>query len=324
MGLKGATGSLRALRQGAGVAPGFKGRSIISIRDFSREDILAVLNRASAMEAQAAPLLSGKLLATLFFEPSTRTRLSFESAMTRLGGRVISVSEGGSSSMAKGETVRDAARMAERYADVLVIRHPLDGAARAAAEAVGVPVINGGDGANQHPTQTLLDLYAIRKCQGRLDSLTVAMVGDLKYGRTVHSLALALRFFSPRFFFVSPPSLRMPQDILEELEDNHLPFTETESLGEAVLASDILYMTRIQKERFPDKDEYEKVKGAYILEAKSLAAAKATLRVMHPLPRVNEIATDVDRTPHAYYFEQAACGIPVRQALLCMVLGAME
>lgn len=298
----------------------FAGRSVISIRDFSKDDILAVLDVAERLEKNPQTLLAGKLLATLFFEPSTRTRLSFESAMTRLGGRVISVAEGGASSLAKGETVRDAARMAEKYADVLVIRHPVDGAARAAAEAVAVPVINGGDGANQHPTQTLLDLYAIQKCQGRLDRLTVAMVGDLKYGRTVHSLALALRFFSPKFIFVSPPSLRMPADILEELEDAHVGYEEADLLQKA-LATDIIYMTRIQKERFPDKDEYEKVKDAFVLDAAALADAKPTLRVLHPLPRVNEIAADVDRTPHAFYFEQAGCGIPVRQALLCLVLG---
>ncbi|PIN86349.1 aspartate carbamoyltransferase [Candidatus Woesearchaeota archaeon CG10_big_fil_rev_8_21_14_0_10_44_13] len=306
----------------------FKGRSIISINDLTREEIIHVLETARKIEAMGEEkkrnLLAGHVLATLFFEPSTRTRMSFESSMKRLGGKTIGFVDPTTTSFAKGETLHDSIKMIENYVDVIAMRHPTEGAARVAAESTRKPVINGGDGANQHPTQTLLDLYTIKKTQGRLTGLNVAMVGDLKYGRTVHSLAIALSHFNCRLFFVAPESLKMPKTYLDMLAKKGIEFSEHEKIEEVIDNIDILYSTRIQKERFPDPTEYQKVKDIYILKRSMLGNVRENLKIMHPLPRVNEIHPDVDKTPYAYYFQQAANGIPVRQAVLSLVLGALK
>ena len=302
----------------------FAGRHIISIRDLTREEMLTIIKTARKMEKQEhANMMRGKILATLFYEPSTRTRLSFESAMKRLGGKVIGFATGSVSSAAKGETIHDTIKMVEGYADAVVIRHPIEGAARAAANASTIPVINAGDGANQHPTQTLLDLYTIAKTKGRLEKLRVGFVGDLKYGRTVHSLAYALAMFQTQATFISPESLRMPSDLLMELDDMGMQYREARTLEGNCADLDILYVTRIQKERFPDPLDYEKVKNAYIIDRRYLREFGKQLRIMHPLPRVNEIHPEIDRTPHALYFEQAHNGIPTRQAILALVTGAI-
>jgi len=303
----------------------FKGKSIISIHGLSKTDILRILNLAERLEKYSEPaLLTGKIMATLFFEPSTRTRLSFESAMERLGGKVVGFAEASVSSIKKGESLVDTVRTVENYSDVIVIRHPLDGSARLASESVSVPVINGGDGSNQHPTQTLLDLYTIMKTQAKLDNLTVVMAGDLKYGRTVHSLAMALTHFNAHLMFVSPELLRMPSYIREELKEKGIKYSEHKNIEDVVNKADIIYMTRIQKERFPDIADYEKVRNTYVLSKKMLSGVKSNLKIMHPLPRVNEISADVDDTPYAVYFQQAGNGIFVRQALLALVLGAIK
>ncbi|HEY3446454.1 MAG TPA: aspartate carbamoyltransferase [Myxococcales bacterium] len=302
-------------------------RDLISIDDLKREEIdryLALAAKVEALSPEAKRAkLPGRVLAVLFYEPSTRTRLSFESAMCRLGGSVIGFADAGATSVAKGESLRDTGRTVERYADAIVIRHPREGAARVVAEAVQVPVINAGDGANQHPSQTLLDLYTIQKFFGGLKSgLRIALVGDLKYSRTVHSLVQALALFSGiEFLLVSPPLLKLPSYLREVGHARKASFRESEDLREAIQGCDVVYMTRIQKERFGDPVEYEKVKDAYLLTAEMLAGAKAGLRVMHPLPRVNEIAPDVDETEHAGYFEQVGNGIIVRQAVLLDLLG---
>ena len=303
----------------------FKGRDIISIRDFSKEEILYILKAARRMDKRPDPsLLKGKVMASLFFEPSTRTRLSFESAMTRMGGSVIGFSEPGTTSQRKGETLWDTMKMVEKYADVIVMRHPAEGAARIAAEAAGIPIINGGDGANQHPTQTLLDLYTIQKAKGRLDGLSVGFLGDLKYGRTVHSLAIALSHFNTAMYFISPEALKMPDSYLEELGKKGIKCREETDLMKAVGKLDILYATRIQKERFPDPFEYKKYAGIYKLDRSILPHVKPSLKIMHPLPRVDEINPELDETSHALYFEQAGNGIPVRQAMLSLVLGRIK
>lgn len=295
----------------------WQGRDIISIRDFSRAEIETVLEAAG--RAHADPdALRNRIMASLFFEPSTRTQLSFTSAMERLGGKVIGFASGTTTSQTKGETLQDTVRMAEGYADVIVIRHPLDGSARLAADSASVPVINAGDGANQHPTQTLLDLYAMQRCHGHIDGLTVGLVGDLKYGRTVHSLATALtRFEKIALRLISPPTLRMPPSVLHALA-SAVDYQEEEALDLSGL--DVVYATRIQKERFPDIEEYEKVKGAYVIDLEACRALRADAIILHPLPRVDEIAREVDALPQAKYFEQAHGGIPVRMALLQLVL----
>lgn len=297
-------------------------RSFVSIEDIGRPQIEALLDRAAFFEAHPdSRLLEGKLVATLFFEPSTRTRLSFETAVNRLGGRIIGFSDAATSSTSKGETLKDTIKMVANYADLIVMRHHLEGAARYATEVTDIPVVNAGDGANQHPSQTLLDLYSIRKTQGHLDNLTVAMVGDLKYGRTVHSLVQALRFYNPRFIFISSPELRMPEQYLQLCRDNGIEYEERSDFGaDAINASDILYMTRVQRERFTDAMEYERVKNLYTLRNDMLAESKPTLRVLHPLPRINEIALDVDDNPKAYYFEQARNGVYARQAIITSAL----
>lgn len=296
--------------------------NIISIRDLSKKDILYILDLAKKVESSdCSSMLKGRILATLFYEPSTRTRLSFVTAMQRLGGQVTGFADPKKTSAAKGETLFDTIKMVESYSDIIAIRHPLEGAARLSSEAASIPVINAGDGANQHPTQTLLDLYTILKSKGSLDKLKVAMVGDLKYGRTVHSLACALSLFDTELSFVAPASLKMPNDLLADLT---VPYKETDDLIEGIKDADIIYMTRVQKERFPDPIDYERVKGVYVLDCQVLSHCKKDAKVMHPLPRVDEIAVEVDQTDHAIYFEQAANGVIVRQALLAMLLGELK
>jgi aspartate carbamoyltransferase len=265
--------------------------------------------------------MAGQVLATLFFEPSTRTRLSFETAMLRLGGQVVTVADPKTSSAAKGESLSDSMRTVEGYADLIVIRHPQKGSAQEAAAAVEIPVINGGDGAGQHPTQALLDVYTIQKEKGQLEGLTVALVGDLKNGRTVHSLVHLLARLNTRLLFVSPPSLRMPEEITAEIRRMGVTVDQTEDLEAAMGQSDVAYITRIQRERFEDPAEYERLKGAYIVDMAMVNRAKAGITIMHPLPRVNEISTDVDGYAGAAYFRQAANGVPVRMALLALVSG---
>lgn len=304
------------------MASSFKGRDIISIKDLTREDILTVLRIAKDLKENPQPtLLKNQVLATLFFEPSTRTRLSFETAMKRLGGTVIGFADAQVSSASKGETLYDSIRIIGNYVDIIAMRHPLEGAARRAAEATDKPIINGGDGANQHPTQTLLDLFTIHETQHKLKNLHIALVGDLKYGRTVHSLAQSLIHFPCHLHLVSPESLAMPDYIVQDIKSHHIPFSIHHTLDALLPKLDILYMTRIQKERFPDLLEYERVKNTYVITASMLEKAKKNLRILHPLPRVNEIHPSVDETPHAYYFEQAENGVYVRQALLALVLG---
>lgn len=298
----------------------FRGRDIISIRDFSMEEIEFILNKADEIRKNPpGEVLKGKILACLFYEPSTRTRLSFEAAMERLGGRVIGFSNASISSVAKGESLTDTVRTVERYCDAIVIRHPKEGSARLCSRVASVPVINAGDGSNQHPTQTLLDLYTTRREMGRLD-VEVAILGDLKYGRTVHSLAYALGMFNAGITLVSPRGLEMPREVLSDLRDSGVTVREETSIGEAIPKVDVLYVTRIQKERFPDPEEYEKVKGAYRITPSTLESAKEDLIILHPLPRVDEISPEIDATRHAKYFEQVHYGIPVRMAILSLIL----
>jgi aspartate carbamoyltransferase catalytic subunit len=299
-----------------------KNRSLVSIDDFSTEEILRILDLTEEFEKQPIrKLLEGKVIATLFFEPSTRTRLSFESAINRLGGKIIGFSDSSSSSVSKGETLNDTIRMVNSYCDLIVMRHPIEGSARFASEIATVPVINAGDGANQHPTQTLLDLYSIRKTQGRLDNLNIFMVGDLKYGRTVHSLVMAMSRWNATFNFISPDELKMPDEFKMYLDNSGLKYYEHNDFTEIISKADIIYMTRVQKERFSDPIEYEKVKNVYVLRNSMLKNTKPGMRILHPLPRVNEIHPDVDNNPKAYYFEQALNGVFTRQAILCSLLG---
>jgi len=305
---------------------GLANRDIISLGDLSNEEIFQIFEVADRFEPLArgkgrSDLLRGKIMAALFFEPSTRTRLSFESAMKRLGGGVIGFAYPEISSVAKGETLTDTVRTVEKYCDVIVLRHPKMGAARLAAEVAEVPVINAGDGAGHHPTQTLLDLYTIKKTVGRLENLNVGLVGDLKYGRTVHSLVYALSRFENKLFLVAPPALKMPREIVDDISASGREIVETSDLEEVLPELDILYVTRIQKERFPDLAEYAKVKGTYKIGLKSLENAKKELRILHPLPRVDEISPEVDTTPHAKYFDQVFYGMVVRMALLSLLLG---
>lgn len=297
-------------------------KNLISIRDFSKDEILHVLDVAREFEANREQnFLAGKVIACLFFEPSTRTRLSFEAAVNRLGARVIGFPDNRNTSQTKGETLEDTIRIVSNYVDMIVMRHPMAGAADIAASVSGVPVINAGDGANQHPTQTLLDLYSIQKTQGCLDGLVVNMVGDLKYGRTVHSLTEALSLFKTNFIYTAPEELKMPQKYLDMLDSKHIPYTLTDRIEDHLNDCDILYMTRVQRERFSDPEEYEKVKDVYRLTASMLGGVKPNMRILHPLPRVNEIATDVDDTPYAYYFQQAGNGMYVRMAIISYLLG---
>lgn len=296
--------------------------SLVSISDIDRDEILRLLDRAASFETNPnRRLLEGKVVATLFFEPSTRTRLSFETAVNRLGGRVIGFSDAATSSSSKGETLKDTIKMVSNYVDLIIMRHYLEGAARYATEVTETPIINAGDGAHQHPSQTMLDLYSIRKTQGRLEDLTITLVGDLKYGRTVHSLIMAMKYFNPTFRFVACDALQMPPEYKDFCRQNGIKFTEhTDFSADVINSSDIIYMTRVQRERFADIGEYEQVKDLYNLNASMLAGAKPTMRILHPLPRVGEISQDVDDDPHAYYFEQARNGLFVRQALICRAL----
>ncbi len=298
-------------------------KHLVSINQLSADEIIRLLDRAARFEQNPnRRLLEGRVIATLFFEPSTRTRLSFETAVNRLGGRIIGFSDASTSSSAKGESLKDTISMVGNYADAIVMRHYLEGAALYASELGRAPIVNAGDGANQHPSQTLLDLYAIRKTQGSLYDQTIALVGDLKYGRTVHSLIVGMSHFRPRFIFVSPPELRMPEECKDFCREHGIPFVETEEFSPEVIQSiDILYMTRVQRERFIDLEEYERVKNVYVLTASMLQGCRENLRILHPLPRVGEIAQDVDDTPWAYFVEQAQGGLYVRQSILCEVLG---
>lgn len=297
--------------------------SIVSINDISKEEILELLKTAAYFEEHPnQKILDGKVIATLFFEPSTRTRLSFETAVNRLGGRIIGFSDPAATSTSKGETLKDTIIMVSNYADVIIMRHYLEGAAKYASEVTDTPIINAGDGAHQHPSQTMLDLYSIYKTQGSLDNLTVTMVGDLKYGRTVHSLLMALSHFNVKFQFVACDELRMPEEFRTFCDRNGIQYTEhREFSAEVINSSDILYMTRVQRERFTDLMEYERVKDLYNLHNAMLADSKPNLRILHPLPRVNEIDQDVDDNPKAYYFQQAKNGLYARQAMICKVLG---
>ncbi len=298
-------------------------KSLVSISDLSREEILSLLDTARKFEEKPnRRLLEGKVVATLFFEPSTRTRLSFETAVNRLGGRVIGFSDASNTSTSKGETLKDTIKMVSNYVDLIVMRHFLEGAALYATEVSDVPIINAGDGAHQHPSQTMLDLYSIYKTQGTLENLTITLVGDLKYGRTVHSLIMAMKYFNPTFRFVACKELDMPEEYKAFCRENGIRYTEhTDFSPEVINTSDIIYMTRVQRERFADIMEYERVKDLYNLNNAMLADARDNLRILHPLPRVNEIAQDVDDNPKAYYFEQARNGLYARQAIICRSLG---
>ena len=298
-------------------------QNFITVADMTREDILDFLARAAEFEKRPnRHLLDERIVATLFFEPSTRTRLSFETAANRLGAKVIGFADPKVSSGVKGETLKDTIMMVSNYADIIVMRHFKEGAAAEAAKVSPVPIVNAGDGSNQHPSQTMLDLYSIYKTQGTLDNLTIHLVGDLKYGRTVHSMLQAMRHFNPTFHFVSPKELRMPEEWKQYCHDNNIRYVETEEFTpESIASADILYMTRVQRERFTDLDEYERVKDTYILTRSMLSQAKETMKVLHPLPRVNEIAEDVDDDPRAYYFQQARNGLFAREVILTRVLG---
>jgi aspartate carbamoyltransferase catalytic subunit len=299
-----------------------KNRSLVSIDDLTTVEILQILDLAMEFEKQPIQkLLEGKVVATLFFEPSTRTRLSFESAISRLGGKIVGFSDSSSTSVSKGETLNDTIRTVSNYCDLIVMRHPIEGSARFASEISRVPVINAGDGANQHPTQTLLDLFSIKKTQGKLDDLNVFLVGDLKYGRTVHSLMMAMSRWKATFNFISPEELRMPDEYKLYLDNIGLKYYEHTDFTDIISKADIIYMTRVQKERFSDPIEYEKVKNVYVLRNSMLKNTKPTMRILHPLPRVNEIHIDVDSNPKAYYFDQALNGVYTRQAILCSLLG---
>jgi aspartate carbamoyltransferase catalytic subunit len=304
----------------------FQNRDVISIQDFTKEEINHILKTSQTMEPLAktgTDTLKGKILATLFFEPSTRTRLSFEAAMQKLGGTTIGFSDTETASTKKGENLVDTIRTVENYADAIALRHRLEGAAVVAAEYSKVPIINGGTGAQEHPTQALIDLYTIQKEKGSIDNLKIALVGDLRYGRTVHSLARALTNYNVELSLVAPESLRMQQNILSEVK-NKIPVTENSSLDEIIPKIDVLYVTRIQKERFPDPAEYAKLKGAYRIDQKTIKTAKKNLIIMHPLPRVDEIAPEIDNSPYARYFQQVGNGLFVRMAILSLVLGAAK
>jgi len=295
----------------------------VTIADLSEEKIMYLLNMASEFErCPNRDLLNGCVVATLFFEPSTRTRLSFETAANRLGAKVIGFSDAKASSVTKGETLKDTILMVANYADAIAMRHYIEGAAQYASEVSPVPIINAGDGAHMHPSQCLLDLYSIWKTQGTLHNLNICLVGDLKYGRTVHSIVTAMRDFNPTFHFVAPKELAMPMEYKIYCKENGIKFQEHTTFNEKVIAdADILYMTRVQKERFSDLMEYEKVKNIYILRKDMLRQAKDNMKIMHPLPRVNEIAYDVDDDPHAYYIQQAQNGLYCREAIFCYTLG---
>ena len=298
-------------------------RSLVTIADHTREKIEYLVDMASEFEKHPnRRLLEGRVVAPLFFEPSTRTRLSFETAANRLGARVIGFADPKVTSGTKGETLKDTIMMVSNYADIIVMRHYLEGAARYASEVAPVPIVNAGDGANQHPSQTMLDIYSIYKTQGTLDNLNIYMVGDLKYGRTVHSLLMAMRHFNPTFHFIAPDELAMPEYYKLYCKEHGIRYVEHKDFDANTIAdADILYMTRVQRERFSDLVEYERVKDSYLLKRNMLSRAKENLKILHPLPRVNEIEYSIDETPYAYYFQQAGNGLFARQALICDALG---
>ena len=303
--------------------------NIISMNDMSKEEILNILELARKIDEtpddEKLKFLYGKIIATLFFEPSTRTKMSFESAAQRLGAQVLQLPPVEQSSLKKGESFRDTIKMVEAYSDLIVVRHPLDGAARLADETSKKAIINAGDGSNQHPSQTLLDLYTILEEKGSLENLEIAFVGDLKYGRTVHSLVKALTHFNPKIYFIAPQILQMPQYLLDELNKNNIKYEVLEDFRDCLDKIDVFYMTRIQKERFPDIEDYEQVKGIYVINKENiLGKCKDDMIILHPLPRVDEISTDLDDTKHALYFKQARNGIPVRQAMMMTVLGKVK
>lgn len=299
-----------------------KGKNLISISDYSKQEYMEILNLAAEFESNPRQeLLKEKVIASIFFEPSTRTRLSFESAASLLGAKIIGFSNPAATSQSKGESLHDTIKMVASYSDLIIMRHNKEGAARYAAEVSAVPIINAGDGANQHPTQCMLDLYSILKTQGTLDNLNITLVGDLKYGRTVHSLVQAMCNFNATFHLVSPVELKLPSSVKMHIKKAKLDYYQYTNIKDAVAVSDIIYMTRVQRERFSDPLEYEKVKDSCIMDASTLEGCQPNMRVLHPLPRVNEIAVDVDSTPHAYYFDQARNGVYVRQALMAAILG---
>ncbi len=299
-----------------------KNKSLVSINDYSKEEQLQILDIAKDFEKNPVQdILQDYVIASLFFEPSTRTRLSFESAVNRLGGKIVGFSEATNTSVKKGESLRDTILTIANYSDLIVMRNPIEGSARFASEIAPVPVINAGDGANQHPTQTLLDLYSIKKTQGSLDNLHVAMVGDLKYGRTIHSLVIALCNFNTTFHLVSPVELKLPSSVKMHIKEKKLTYHQYTDMEEVIPKVDVLYMTRIQRERFSDPLEYERIKNAYNLDNSMIQNTKENFKVLHPLPRVNEININVDANPKAYYFEQALNGVFVRQALIASILG---
>ena len=303
--------------------------SIISMNDMSKEEILNILELARKIDEtpddEKLKFLYGKIIATLFFEPSTRTKMSFESAAQRLGAQVLQLPPVEQSSLKKGESFRDTIKMVEAYSDLIVVRHPLDGAARLADETSKKAIINAGDGSNQHPSQTLLDLYTILEEKGSLENLEIAFVGDLKYGRTVHSLVKALTHFNPKIYFIAPQILQMPQYLLDELDKNNIKYEVLEDFRDCLDKIDVFYMTRIQKERFPDIEDYEQAKGIYVITKENIfGKCKDDMIILHPLPRVDEISTDLDDTKHALYFKQARNGIPVRQAMMMTVLGKVK
>lgn len=304
-------------------------KDIISMNDMSKEEILEILEIAekieNSSEEEKLNFLKGKIIATLFFEPSTRTKMSFESAAFRLGAQVLQLPPLEQSSVKKGESFSDTIRMVESYSDVIVVRHPNDGAARLASTTSKKPVINAGDGSNQHPSQTLLDLYTIKEEKGTLSNLSIAFVGDLKYGRTVHSLVKALTHFNPTIYFVSPKILQMPTYLIDDLDKNNIKYEILEDFRDCLDKIDVFYMTRIQKERFPDIEDYQKVKGVYVINKENiLGKCKEDMIILHPLPRVDEISTDLDETKHALYFKQAKNGVPVRQAMMMKVLNKVK
>lgn len=299
-----------------------KNKHLVSITDFTKDEIFRILELAAEFEKKPSQnLLEGKVIATLFFEPSTRTRLSFESAISRLGGKYIGFTDASSSSVSKGESIKDTIMTVANYSDMIIMRHPVEGSARWASEVSRVPVINAGDGANQHPTQTLLDLYTIKQTQGTLENLNLFFVGDLKYGRTVHSLIQAMSMFNTTFHFISPVELQIPKEYKLYLDKLGLKYHEYRDFSEVANEADIIYMTRIQRERFSDPMEYEKTKNSYVLKNKMLDNTKPNMKVLHPLPRVNEIHTDVDTNEKAYYFTQALNGVFTRQAIMTYILG---
>lgn len=301
-----------------------KHQNFVSIKDYNKSEILEFLTSARSFEKNPnQPLMKEKVAASLFFEPSTRTRLSFETAVSRLGGKIVGFSDSSATSVMKGETIKDTIKMVSHYADLIIIRHSIEGAAKYAAEISDVPIINAGDGANQHPTQTMLDLYSIQKTQGTLENLNIFLVGDLKYGRTVHSLIMAMSHFNPTFNFIAPKILEIPKTYKLFLNEKQIPYYEHSEFTDIIKKADILYMTRVQQERFADPLDYEKVKNIYVLRNRMLKNTKDNLRILHPLPRVNEIAKDVDSNPKAYYFEQALNGVFTRQAIIAKVLNLL-